>query len=51
MGPMNLFAPADDISRGKFGIFQHPFEIFTFPTDMLCLLLRREDMGQKFYRV
>ena len=49
MGPMDLFAPADEISRGKFGIFQHPFEIFTFPADVR-LLFRREDMSQKIYR-
>jgi hypothetical protein len=50
MGPMDFFAPADDISRGKFGIFQHPFEIFTLPADVIGLLFRCQHMGQKFNR-
>jgi hypothetical protein len=50
MGPMDLLAPADDVGRREARIFQHPFQVFTLPTNMVGLFLRCQHVGQKFYR-
>jgi hypothetical protein len=50
MGPMDLLAPTDDVGGREAGAFEHPFEVLALPTDMVGLLLRRQDMGQKFNR-
>jgi len=50
MGKMNFLAPANNVCRRKKGALDHGLKMQTVPAYMVGLLIRLQDLVQKFLR-